>query len=126
MNKQSLKDALLPKWEKTSTLLWSRHRIMLLAIAVAAFVDSFYVPISRDVDPGRSAEGLLSLIIGFRAVAASTPTLPVIISAGCLATLIAALNHILLKPASWLSTVVALLLLFIVLFWGGAKPPRSE
>src|SRR5258708_26197370 len=52
-------------WTKTD---WSWPRTTLLVIALLAFVDSFFVPISRDVDLGRSAEGLLFLIICFRAV----------------------------------------------------------
>jgi hypothetical protein len=53
--------------------------IFLLSVDVFSAVDSFFVPISRDVDPGSAGEGMLFLILGFRAFSRSE--LPILVLA---------------------------------------------
>jgi multisubunit Na+/H+ antiporter MnhE subunit len=89
-----------------------------------SLVDSFFVPISRDVDPGRASEGILFLILGFRAVSRSELPLSVLVAGGCLSALVAALNHRLIVSPSLVWTPVAIVLLVFVMFWGLRK--RSE
>jgi hypothetical protein len=69
MNRQSFDDVLLAKWKSWSKSEWSWRRTSLLIMAGIALVDSLFIPMSRDVDPGRSAEGILFLVLGFRAAA---------------------------------------------------------
>ena len=112
---------LLPSWPPTE---WTWRRVSLLAMAMFSLVDSFFVPISRDVDPGRASEGILFLILGFRAVSRSELPLSVLVAGGCLSALVAALNHRLIVSPSLVWTPVAIVLLVFVMFWGLRK--RSE
>jgi len=109
---------LLPRLQKT---LWTSERIFLFCVAVFLFVDSFFVPASRNLDPGRSGQGILFLIIGFRAVSGSKLPISVVIAGTCLAALTSGLNHGLLKSPSLVWTPVALLLLVFVMLWGRRK-----
>jgi hypothetical protein len=102
---------------------------VLLVVALSSFVDSFFVPISRNVDPGRSSEGILFLILGFRAASRSEPPLSVLVAGVCLAALVAALNHGLLASPSWLWTPIGIFLVAFVLLWGRRwrdKPTSGE
>lgn len=56
--------------------------MLLLAFAVSLFADSFIVPLSRDVDPGRAGDGMLFLILGFRAASKSELPLSVVVAGG--------------------------------------------
>lgn len=105
----------LPRWEKTE---WTWRRILLLSVAVILFIDSFFVPFSRDLDPGRSGEGILFLIVGFRAASKSELPVSVVVIGTCLAGLVISMNHGLLKSPSLVWTSVGILLTVLVLFWG--------
>jgi len=115
-------ERLLPKWRSVE---WTGRRWLLLAFALSLFVDSFLVPLSRDVDPGRAGDGMLFLILGFRAASRSELPLSVVFAGGCLTALALALNHGLLKTPGFVWTVVALFLLAFVMFWGRWKKKRS-
>ncbi len=94
---------------------WTWGRVALLAVAVFAEIDSRFVPFSRDVDPGRGAEGLLFLILGLRACAKTEPSLWALAAAGLLAALVSALNHLLLPSPHFIWTPVGFFLLIAVL-----------
>jgi hypothetical protein len=115
---------LLPKWEKRQ---WTWKKIFLLSVAVACEIDSFFfVPFSRDLDPGRSGEGILFLIIGFRALSRSELPTSVVVMGTCLAALTSGMNHGLLKAHNffWMETVF--FLLAMVMFWGRGKPTQAD
>ena len=117
---------LLPRLEKKQ---WTWKMIFLLCVAVFLFVDSFFVPTSRNLDPGRSGEGILFLIIGFRAVSGRKLPISVVIVGTCLAALTSSLNHGLLKSPSWVWTSLGLLLVVFVMFWNRGEPiswPRPK
>ena len=113
----------LPSWQ---VVQWTWKRIALFVVAFLSFVDSFFVPVSRNVDPGRSSEGILFLILGFRAASRSEPPLSVLVAGCCLAALVAALNHRLLASPSWLWTPIGFLLLAFVMFWGRRRTDKSD
>jgi hypothetical protein len=114
----------LPSWREVR---WTWKRIVLLIIAILSLIDSLFVPMSRNVDPGRSAEGILFLILTFRAASrAAEPPTTVLVCGGCLAALVAALNHRLLISPSWLWTPLALILLAVVMFWGRRRTDKSS
>lgn len=123
MRAQQWKKFFLPKWEP---IKWTWTKKSLLVIAVFSLVDSLFVPISRDVDPGRASEGILFLILGFRAVSRSELPISVLIAGGCLAALVAALNHRLITSPSLVWTPVALILLAFVMLWGRRKANESR
>src|SRR5712692_6265423 len=77
---------LRPSW---STTRWTWSRISLLVFAVFSLVDSLFVPMSRDVDPGRASEGILFLILTFRAASRMELPVSVPVAGGCLAALVA-------------------------------------
>lgn len=118
---QKWKRFLLPKWEKRQ---WTWKMIFLLCVAVFSAIDSLFVP--RDLDPGRSGESILFLIIGFRAVSRSELPTSVLAMGTCLAALVSAMNHGLLKSPSLLWTVIALGLLALVMFWGRGKGTQTQ
>jgi hypothetical protein len=105
---------------------WTWRKILFLIIAVLSLVDSLFIPMSRDVDPGRSSEGILFLILGFRAVSGTELPASVLVAGGCLAALVAALNHRLLTSPSWLWTPIGFLLLAFVMFWGRRRADKSS
>jgi hypothetical protein len=105
----------LPRWEKTE---WTWRRIFLLSVAVILLIDSFFVPFSRHLDPGRSGEGILFLIVGFRAASKSELPISVVVMGTCLAALAISMNHGLLKSPSLVWTSLAILLTALVFFWG--------
>ena len=88
------------------------------------FVDSFLVPLSRDVDPGRAGDGMLFLILGFRAASRSELPLSVVVAGGCLTALAIALNHGLLETPRFLWTTVGICLIAFVMFWGRRRRER--
>jgi hypothetical protein len=100
--------------------------IFLLCVAVFSAIDSLFVPFARDLDPGRSGESVLFLIIGFRAVSRSELPTSVVAMGTCLAALVSAMNHGLLKSPSLLWTIIAFGLLAMVMFWGRRKPEQSQ
>jgi hypothetical protein len=100
--------------------------IFLLGVAVFSGIDSFFVPFPRDLDPGRSGEGILFLVVGFRAVSRSELPTSVLVMATCLAALISCMNHGLLNSPSLIWTVIAVFLLIGVLFWGRGSRPKIE
>jgi hypothetical protein len=110
---------LLPRFEKTQ---WTGKKIFLLCVAVFLLVDSFFIPASRNLDPGRSGEGILFLIIGFRAVSGRKLPISVAILGTCLAALTSALNHGLLKSPSFAWTFLGILLVLFVMFWNRGEP----
>jgi hypothetical protein len=118
-NPESWGETFLPKM---IAVPWTWKRWLLFAFAMSMFVDSFLVPFSRDVDPGRSGDGMLFLILGFRAASRSELPLSVVISGGCLAALTLALNHGFLKsPISYWTLGAIVILLLVVMFWGRRK-----
>ncbi len=120
-NSESWGEKFLPKWKGVE---WTPRRWLLLAFGLAAFVDSFLVPLSRDVDPGRTGDGMLFLILGFRA--ASTSELPrsVVVAGGCLAALAIALNHGLRETPRFLWAIIGIFLIAFVMFWGRRRKER--
>ena len=110
---------LLPSWKPKQ---WTWRMIFLLSVASFSFIDSLFIPISRNVDPGRSGEGVVFLILGFRAVSRSGLPISVVAAGTCLAALTAGLNHGLIKSPSLLWTPIALLLAVVVMFWGRRAP----
>ncbi len=114
---------LLPSWPPTE---WTWRRAALLAIAVFSLIDSFFIPISRDVDPGRASEGILFLILGFRAVSRSELPLSIVVAGGCVSALVAALNHSLIRSPSLVWTPLAIILLLFVLLGGRRKRGESR
>src|SRR5277367_5771075 len=109
------KDVLLPKQKKKQ---WTWQMIFLFCVAGLVFIDSFFVPFSQNLDPGRSGEGMLFLILGFRAASRRELPTPVMIMGTLLAGLTSAMNHGLLKSPSWIWTPIMFLLLAVVLLWG--------
>jgi hypothetical protein len=108
------------KWNKSFFLprletLWTCNKIVLLVIALFALVDSLFIPFRRDVDPGGSSEGILAIILTFRATRNIAPPLSVLVAGGCLVVLVAALNHQLISPG-FLWTIGGVLLLTFVMF----------
>ena len=95
--------------------------LVLLSVAVLSLIDSLLIPISRDVDPGRSGEGFLFLILGFRAVSRTALPTSVVVVGGCLVLLVSALNHRLIRSPSWIWMPAVLLCLAFVLFWARGK-----
>ena len=114
---------LLPSWVATR---WTRGKILLLVFAVFSLIDSLFVPMSRDVDPGRSSEGILFLILTFRAASPTELPLSVLIAGGLLSALVAALNHRMLTSPSVVWTPLGFALLAFFLLWGRRKPKGSH
>ncbi len=100
--------------------------ILLLCVAVFSAIDSLFVPFARDLDPGRSGESILFLIIGFRAVSRSELPTSVVAMGACLAALVSGMNHGLLKSPSLLWTVIGFGLLAMVMFWGRGERTQNE
>jgi hypothetical protein len=120
---ESWGEKFLPKWKGVE---WTRRRWLLLAFALSLFVDSFLVPFSRDVDPGRSGDGMLFLILGFRAASRSELPTSVVVAGGCLTVLVLALNHGLQRTPSFLWVPIAIFLLVFVMFWGRRRADKSS
>jgi len=121
-DKQSWAEKLLPKWRGVE---WTRRRLVLLTFAFSLFVDSFLVPLSRDVDPGRAGDGMLFLILGFRAASTSELPLSVVVAGGCLTALTLVLNHVVQKAPSFVWAPIAILLIAFVMFWGRRKKDKA-
>ena len=115
-------DFFLPRWRGVH---WTSKRWLLLAIAVSVFADSFIAGGYAD----KRGEGMLFLILGFRAVARAEPPLSVLVAGGCLVTISAATSHGFVGEVSLVWTLVEFgLLLFVFLTWRwGSKdaPPDS-
>jgi hypothetical protein len=119
-------EKLLPKWRGVE---WTRSRWLLLAFALSLFADSFLVPLSRDVDPGRAGDGMLFLILGFRAASRSELPLSVVVAGGCLTALALALNHGMRETPRFLWAIVGIFLIAFVMFGGRRrrdKPAEAE
>jgi len=97
-----------------------------MGFALLLFADSFLVPFSRNVDPGRSGDGMLFLILGFRAASKNELPSAVVIGGGCLAMLTMALNHEVLRSPSVIWTPIAVALLLFVLLWGRKRSNGSS
>jgi hypothetical protein len=112
----------LPKWKGVN---WTWKRWILLAFAASAFTDSFFAGGYAD----KRGEGMLFLILGFRAVARAEPPLSVLGAGSCLVALSAATSHGFAGETSLAWTLVELgLLLFILLTWRRGRkdaPPDS-
>jgi hypothetical protein len=113
----------LQRWEWRRISTW--RRMSLLCIAIFTFVGSLFIPVFRDVDPGRASEGILFLVLGFRAASKSELPTSVVVAGGCLAALVSALNHKLLVSPSWIWTPLAFILLAFVMFWGRRGSNKS-
>lgn len=108
----------LPKWKRWTKSEWTWQRTSLLTVALLAFADSWSIPPYRNIDPGASAEGILFLIVGFRAVSKSeAPSTLVVIASALLLGLTSGMNHELLKSPSPIWTPIAIALLCFVMFW---------
>jgi hypothetical protein len=98
-------------------------------MAGIALVDSLFIPMTRDVDPGRSAEGISFLVLSFGAAARRIdPPASVVIAAACLIALTASLNHMLLKSPSSIWTPAGFLLLAFLMLGGqtaGSQEAKS-
>jgi chromate transport protein ChrA len=119
---QAWETVFLPKWENKQ---WTWRMVFLLCIAVFLLIDSFLVPFSRNLDPGRSGEGIIFLIIGFRAVSNGKLPISVVIMGTCLAVLVACMNHRLLESPSVIWTPLGILLMVLVMFWGRGRQTDS-
>jgi hypothetical protein len=114
----------LPKWTPKQ---WGWRSITLLSIAVISLIDSLFIPMSRDIDPGHSGEGAVFFLLGVRAAYKKEPPLSVVIAGALLSALTAALKHLSLKPfPSWISAGVTLLLVIFVGFWGRGEPSGAH
>lgn len=117
---------LLPKFRRVR---WTWGRLLLLGLALLAFADEVLMPISR-LDVGQS-EGLLALIIVFRAMAPAEPPVAVSVVGVCVVCLLAAMAHGFINEASPVWTPIAFgLLIFIVFTWRrgrkGAPPDATR
>lgn len=112
----------LARWKGVA---WTPRRWLLLAFGLSAFVDSFLVPLSRDVDPGRAGDGILFLILGFRAASRSELPVSVVVAGGCLTALALALNHGLREPR-FLWAIIAIFLIAFLMFWGRGRKEKSR
>jgi hypothetical protein len=113
---------LLPSWKPTR---WTWSKIFLLAFAVFSLVDSLFIPMSRNVDPGRASEGILFLILTFRAASRQDLPTSVLFAGGFLSMLVAGLNHGLITSPSLLWTPLVFILLVYVMLWGRRKRKES-
>ena len=115
---------LLPKFRRVK---WTWGRWFLLGLAILAFADEFLMPISH-WNAGQS-EGLLGLIIIFRAMAPAEPPPAVVAASTCLAALSAAMAHNVVREVSPVWTPVAFALLIFLLLtwrWGRKQPPADS
>jgi hypothetical protein len=121
--KRSQREFFLPSWDP---IKWTAERVLLLCVAVAVLIDSLLIPVSSDVDPGRSGAGILFLVLGFRAASKIKPG-KIVLGAGlCIAMLTSLLNHRVLKASSWIWTTAGIILVVIVTFWGRGKKTQTE
>lgn len=107
---------------------WTWRRWLLLGLAIVPFVDQFLIPISLWDD--RRGEGMLFLILTFRAMASAEPPLAVAAACACLVALSAAMGHGVVREVSPVWTPIAFgLLIFIVLTWRKGRkgaPPDAK
>lgn len=112
----------LPRWKGVQ---WTWKRWLLLGLATLPFIDQFLMPVSR-WDQSRG-EGVLFLILGFRAAARSEPPPAVLIAGGCLVALGVATGHGFIREVSPVWTPIEFaLLLFIFLSWRRGTRRRRE
>lgn len=115
---------LLPKFRRVR---WTWGRWLLLGLAMLALADELLMPISR-LDAGQS-EGLLALIVVFRAMAPADPPVAVSVVGACLVGLLAAMARGFIKEASPVWTPIVLALLLFLLFtwrWGRKDAPPDS
>ncbi len=104
-------ETFLPKWKGVQ---WTWKRWVLLALAISVFADSFIVTGYDD----RRGEGMLFLILGFRAAARAEPPASVLFACGCLVALGIAMSHGFIREVSLIWTPIEFgLLLFTLLSW---------
>jgi hypothetical protein len=113
----------LPK-PKYSRMTWKRW--LLLAFAVAFFVDQFFVPFYGKADPGGAGDGMIFLIVAFRAVSRSDLPLSAVLAGGFSAALALTMNHGLLASPGWLWTPLGIFLVLFILFWGRGKRDQAD
>lgn len=112
-NPEARGSAFLPKFRRVH---WTWKRWLLIAFSIVPFIDQSFIPLARW--DNHSAEGMLFLILGFRAAAAAEPPLYVIVAAVGLVSLVAAISHGILPEVSPIWTPVGFaLLFFIALTW---------
>jgi hypothetical protein len=112
------------KWKQiflpeTSPTQWTWQMIFLVCVSVLVLVDTFFVSDSPHLDPGVEGEGMLFLILGFRAASRRGLSTPIMLLGTGLAIYTSCLNHRLLviRPNS-LSVLTELALLFILILCG--------
>lgn len=113
----------LPK-PKYPRMTWNRW--LMLVFAAALFVDQFFVPFHGKVDPGGAGDGMLFLIVAFRAVSKSSLPLSVVFAGGLLAALALTMNHGLFASPSWAWTPVGIFLILVVMFWHRRQLEQAE
>jgi hypothetical protein len=119
---QGWSEFLLPKLHEKQ---WTWQMVVLLCVAVFSLIDSFFVPFSAHLDPGRSGESALFWFLGIRASSRrELPTL-VMLMGICLAVGTSLVNHGVLKLHGplWVTLMIALLL--AVLLWGRRLKPTE-
>jgi cellulose synthase/poly-beta-1,6-N-acetylglucosamine synthase-like glycosyltransferase len=104
----------LPK-PKYPRMTWKRW--LLLVFAIFIFVDQFFVHGYYN----KSDEGILVLVLAFRAVSSSEFPIFVLLAGVVAALLTSATSHGLLRATSMLWIIVIGVLLLVVLFWHRRK-----
>lgn len=100
----------IPK-PKYPRMTWKRW--LLLAFAIALFVDQFFVHGAYD----KSDDGIVFLILAFRAVSRSELPIFVLITGTAAAVLTSAVGHHFLRDTGLLWTVAIGVLLLVTMFW---------
>ena len=80
----------------------------------------------RGVEPGGAGDGLLFLILGFRAIARNKLPLSVVIAGGCSVAVSLGFNHSCLRSHDFIWTVIWFLLLAFVTFWSRRNAAADE
>lgn len=109
----------LPK-PRYPRMTWKRW--LLLTFAMSIFVDQFFVRGYYN----KSDEGILVLILAFRAVSRSELPIFVLIAGAVAAALTSATSHGLLRASSIIWALAIGLLLLVVMFWHRRKPDQIE
>jgi hypothetical protein len=121
---ESRRSFFLPKFRHVR---WTWRRWALLCVAVVPFADQFFLPTSRWDDS--SSQGILFLILAFRAVAEAEPPPFVVVAGACMASLMTAISHGIVHEVSPIWTPLGLaLIVFLLLTWRRGRkdaPPDS-
>jgi len=98
---------------------WTWRRWVVLGLAVLPLIDQFFVPVSLwDL---RRGEGVLFLVLIFRAMAPAQPPMAVLVACACLVAVSGAMGHGIVREVSPVWMPIALVLLLFLLFswrWG--------